>query len=196
MPAHKSVFLREFLRSPAKTGAVAPSSRRLAQVVCAPVPERGDPVVVELGPGTGSFTREIARRLAGRGAQIAVEVNPALAQVLAGAFPELDLVRGDAADLPKFLSERGIDRADVVVSGLPWAVFPDALQRSIIRAVSAALAPGGAFTTFAYVHALWMPPARRFRRLLESEFDEVVASRTIWPNLPPALVYTARRPRP
>jgi phosphatidylethanolamine/phosphatidyl-N-methylethanolamine N-methyltransferase len=57
------------------------------------------------------------------------------------------------------------------------------------------LSPVGAFTTFAYVHAVWAPPARRLRSTLRASFEEVVAGRTVWRNVPPALVYHARRPR-
>ncbi|MGW4792393.1 hypothetical protein ACWEPC_08270 [Nonomuraea sp. NPDC004297] len=56
------------------------------------------------------------------------------------------------------------------------------------------LSPRGVFTTFAYVHARWAPPARRLLRSVRSRFDEVVISRTVWANLPPALVYYCRRP--
>jgi phospholipid N-methyltransferase len=50
------------------------------------------------------------------------------------------------------------------------------------------------FTTFGYVHARWAPPAQRLLRMLRPRFEEVVISRTVWTNLPPALVYFCRRP--
>ncbi|GII60746.1 methyltransferase [Sphaerisporangium krabiense] len=190
-----ALFFRQFVRSPATTGAVAPSSLRLARVVSAPVPERGDPVIVELGPGTGVFTGEIQRRLAGRGHHLAVEINPLLATRLARRHPGATVVVADAADLPRLLAEHGLDHADAVVSGLPWAAFPGALQDRLLGAISDVLVKGGAFTTFAYVHARALPPALRFRRRLLETFEEVVAGRTVWANLPPAFVYHARRPR-
>ena len=75
MPNDTALFLGQFLRSPGTIGAVAPSSRRLAAAVCAPIPERGEPIVIELGPGTGAFTAEIQQRLGGRGHHLAVELN-------------------------------------------------------------------------------------------------------------------------
>jgi phosphatidylethanolamine/phosphatidyl-N-methylethanolamine N-methyltransferase len=187
-------FVREFLRSPLTVGAVAPSSGALARVVTAPVPRTGDPVVVELGPGTGAFTAAIQRRLAGRGRHIAVEVNERFAAQLAARHPGVEVARTDAGALGEILAERGVDRADVLVSGLPWAAFAESRQRDVLAAVVGVLSPHGAFTTFAYVHARWSPPARRLLRSLESRFDEVVVSRTVWANLPPALVYHCRRP--
>ncbi|MEN3539789.1 methyltransferase domain-containing protein [Microbispora sp. ZYX-F-249] len=195
MTSESAILFGQFLRSPAATGAVAPSSRRLSEAVCVPVPERGDPVVVELGPGTGPFTAEIQRRLGGRGRHLAVEINARLAGRLAARYPKVELVVDDAARLPELLAGRGVAAADVIVSGLPWAAFAPAHQAGLLRAVVASLAPGGAFTTFSYVHARALPAALRFRRGLGRAFEEVVAGRTVWRNLPPAFVYHARRPR-
>lgn len=153
-------------------------------------------MVVELGPGTGPFTAEIQRRLDGRGHHLAVELNAPLAGLLAQRFPKVDVVRADAARLPSLLRERGLPHADVVVSGLPWAAFPQDLQEHLMSALTSVLAPGGAFTTFSYIHAIPLTAARRFRSLLADRFEEVVPGRTVWRNAPPAFVFNARRPRP
>ncbi|MDQ0955281.1 phosphatidylethanolamine/phosphatidyl-N-methylethanolamine N-methyltransferase [Streptomyces phaeochromogenes] len=187
-------FFGEFLRSPLTVGAVAPSSGALARVVTAPVPGSGDPVVVELGPGTGAFTGAIQRRLGGRGRHIAVEVNERFAARLAARHPGVDVALADAGSLAGVLGERGIERADVIVSGLPWVAFGENERRDVLAAVVDGLSESGAFTTFAYVHARWAGPARRLLRSLEARFDEVVVGRTVWGNLPPALVYHCRRP--
>lgn len=191
----KGFFLKEFVRAPTRVGAIAPSSARLASLAVTPIPTDGDPAVVELGPGTGPFTEAIQRCLGGRGHHVAVEISPRLAESLAGRYPGVDVVNEDAATLPDILASRNIPKADVVISGLPWAAFSRELQSSILGAVGAALVPGGTFTTFAYVHALRLPPAVRFRRLLETSFGQVTTSRTVWRNLPPALVYFATGPR-
>jgi phosphatidylethanolamine/phosphatidyl-N-methylethanolamine N-methyltransferase len=191
-----ALFLGQFLRAPGMIGAVAPSSRRLAAAVCAPIPERGEPTVVELGPGTGSFTVEIQERLAGRGHHLAVEVNDLMAQRLAERFPTVDVAHADAARLVELLRERRLRQADVVVSGLPWAAFPEELQCDLLGAVAAAMGQGAAFTTFSYIHAIPLASARRFRTLLAERFEEVVPGRTVWRNAPPAFVFHARRPRP
>jgi phospholipid N-methyltransferase len=194
MPVSQTFLLSEFVRHPREVGAVAPSGTTLTAQAVAPIPRSGHPVVVELGPGTGSFTAAIQRRLAGRGRHIAVEINPRMAGLLAGQHPGVEVVTADAVRLEELLAERGAGRADVIVSGLPWAVFPEARQREVLDAAVRALAVDGAFTTFAYVHMRWSAPARRLRRSLEERFDEVVPGRTVWANVPPALVYYCRRP--
>ena len=194
-PSDGKLFLREFIRNPARTGAFAPSSRHLAAAMILPIPRRGDPVIVELGPGTGSFTQHIEDRLAGRGRQIAVEVNPTLAARLAARHPRVDVVSADAAQLPEILADLGVQHVDVVVCGLPWAAFDPATQATILMAVNTVLTPDGAFTTFGYEMWRWTPAARRMRNLLGEAFDELVTSRTVTRNLPPAFVYYARRPK-
>ncbi|MFI9526514.1 class I SAM-dependent methyltransferase [Micromonospora rosaria] len=187
-------FFLEFVRNPLTVGAVAPSSPALAEVATAAVPRTGAPTVVELGPGTGAFTELIQRRLAGGGRHIAVEVNARFAQRLAARHPSVEVVNADATVLRDVLAHRGVGPVDVIVSGLPWAAFDHQLQHEILSEAVAVLQPGGVLTTFAYVHARYAPPARRLLRSLRSRFEEVVISRTVWSNLPPALVYVCRRP--
>lgn len=195
MPTNALSFVREFAREPMTVASLIPSGRALSRRVTVPVPAAGDPVVVELGPGTGAFTALIQATLAGRGHHIAVDVNERFTALLAPQFPTVDVVTADARALPALLASRGHPYADVIVSGLPWAAFGRTRQRELLEAVVTALPPAGVFTTFAYVHARWSGPARRFHRALEDRFEEVVPGRTIWANLPPALVYHCRRPR-
>src|SRR5437660_5492672 len=51
----------------------------------------------------------------------------------------------------------------------------------------------GQFTTFAYVHARWLPRARRFRERLEHNFVEVKTHRLVWSKIQPAYVTVCRR---
>ncbi|MER7168476.1 SAM-dependent methyltransferase [Micromonospora sp. NPDC000207] len=196
MISDRSTFLSQFIRHPLTTGAALPSGSTLTRDITATVPRRGHPLVVELGPGTGVFTEAIQQRLAGRGHHLAVEVNPSFATGLARRHPRVDVVHADAATLGDLLAQRRLAAADVVISGLPWAALPQDRQSVILDAVVGSLDAGGVFTTFAYRHALPTPPARRFHRLLTEAFDEVTVGRTVWANMPPALVYHCRRPLP
>jgi phosphatidylethanolamine/phosphatidyl-N-methylethanolamine N-methyltransferase len=81
----------------------------------------------------------------------------------------------------------------VMISGLPWAAFPLALQEEVLDAVVAALRPGGRFTTFAYLQGTLLPAGRRFRRRLDEHFCEVRRSPVVWRNFPPAFVYRCRK---
>jgi phosphatidylethanolamine/phosphatidyl-N-methylethanolamine N-methyltransferase len=189
-------FVREFARDPLHTASVAPSSQALAAAMVLPLPVTGAPVVVELGPGTGAFTRAIQERTGGRARHVAVELNARWAQLLAERHPEVDVVQADARELPRLLADRGIPAADAVVSGLPWVAYsPGADGRGLHALITEALAPDGVFTQFGYTWTRWAPPARRQLADLRAHFAEVTTSRTVWRNLPPAIVHEARRPR-
>lgn len=187
-------FLRAFLRNPATTGAIAPSSERLARVLASVVPVTGTPTVVELGPGTGAVSAVIARRLPPGARHLAIELDPAMVGHLRRAHPDLEVVPGDARRLPALLAEHGVQRADAVVCGLPWALFDATTQTEVLAGISTAIGPTGAFTTFAYLQGMALPAARRFRATLRATFEEVQVTATVWRNLPPAFVYVCRRP--
>ena len=191
----RRAFFAALLRKPGQIGAVAPSSPSLAGVIASVVPTAGAPVVVELGPGTGAVTTAIDARLAPGARHLAVELDPRMAGFLRQAHPGLEVVEGDAAKLQSLLAERGVEHADAVVSGLPWALFDDATQASILGQVAAVIGPDGVFATFAYRHGMALAAARRFRRTLHATFAEVLLTPTVWRNMPPAFVYVCRRPR-
>lgn len=188
------VFLAAVLRQPKVIGAVVPSSRDLGEVLATIVPRDGRPTVVELGAGTGAVSAMISCRLPAGGRHLAVEIDPELADHLERSHPQVTVLRGDAARLGSLLDAAGTPRVDAVVSSLPWSLFSEEQQRQILEQVCQALVPGAGFSTFAYRHAASLAGARRFRALLHEYFVEVVMTRTVWRNLPPALVYICRYP--
>ncbi|WP_255375591.1 class I SAM-dependent methyltransferase [Saccharomonospora sp. CUA-673] len=152
------------------------------------LPEGGDPVVVELGPGTGAFTEPIQRRLDGRGRHIAIELNPTMSEHLARRCPNVEVVTDVADNLPAVLADRGLSGADYVVSGLPWSAFTG----SLIDTIAGAMSPAGIYTQFTYTWTRWAPPAKRQLHELREAFDDVAITPTVWRNLPPAFVYVSR----
>lgn len=183
-------FLREFIKSPTSIGAVAPSSPRLVAEMLAywPVGHKEQKVIVEYGPGTGAITRGVLSSLKDEHF-MAMEIHPPFVESLRKEFPNLDIYEGSAEELSQALSVRGYQNADLIVSGLPWATFPDNLQKGILHATIENLNDKGVFSTFAYIHALRMPRAKKFKKQLETAFPYIEISKVVWKNLPPAIVY-------
>ncbi len=188
-----ALFLRQFARSPRTVGAVLPSSPALARAMLAPIDFSRARTIVEFGPGTGAFTREIEGRLAPGCGYLGIELNPTFVRELAVAFPRLTFVRGSVADLARILVAEGIDSIDAIVCGLPWATLPISLQDTVFAAIDQALVPGGVFVTFGYLQSLVLPGAWTLRQRLRRSFAEVGRSRVVWTNLPPAFVYVCRK---
>nr|WP_188986626.1 methyltransferase domain-containing protein [Saccharopolyspora subtropica] len=174
-------------------GAATPTSAAVAATVAQVVPTTGTPVVVELGPGTGSLSNGIHRRLPAGARHIGIELGKELVEHLRAHKPWMEIVHGDAADLLALLDKHGVDRVDAVISSIPWSLLPGDAQDHILRQAAEALAPQGAFTALTYLPADQMPGGRRFRAKLTQTFDEVLTHIT-WRNLPPILHYICRRP--
>jgi phospholipid N-methyltransferase len=186
-------FIATFVRHPISTGAVAPSSRWLAECMTEDMSLPQADTVVELGPGTGVFTEAIQSHLRPETVFLAVEINPDFASALKQRFPLVEIINGSAENLDEYLAQHGRSSADSVLCGLPWASFSEDLQNRLLNAVMNALKPGGRFATFAYCHGALLPPGRRFRQLLETNFKSVKTTRIVWRNVPPAFVYRCEK---
>lgn len=190
--AGTALFLKRWLRRPFAVGAVVPSGRLLAEAMArttfAEMTGR-DGHVIELGAGTGEVTKALlaagipAERLA------LVERDPELASFLRRHFIGPRIVEGDAARLPKILAEQGIRSVSAVVSSLPLLSLPADVVRGIVEGVFDALPRGGALVQFTY------GPAQPVPRTLSQALRLVgTHGPRIWRNMPPAVVWTFRRP--
>lgn len=187
-------FLVAALRRPSVIGGIGQSGRRLAGRLASVIPSQGDPVVVELGPGTGPVSTAVRGRLGRRGRYLGVEVDASMVRYLRSVMPEMELAHADAARLDEVLAARGLRTVQTVVSSLPWSLLRADRQEAILDRVVECLAPDGVFTTVAVANTLAQSSGRRFRALLEARFDEVLPTNIIWRNWPPALTYVCRRP--
>jgi phosphatidylethanolamine/phosphatidyl-N-methylethanolamine N-methyltransferase len=145
--------------------------------------------VVELGPGTGAFTRVIVERIGKKTTFIALELDERNVTGLRRRFPGLHAYHDSAENIRKYLARHNRRKADVIISGLPFGNLLKTERDRILNAVFAALKPGGSFVALAYKHAGWFPSTRAFRRRLEAHFKSVTLSPIVWNNLPPAIVY-------
>jgi len=183
-------FVSAFIREPLKVGAIWPSSERLSRAVANACEFAPSDTIVELGPGTGNFTQLLSERLNQSGRLVALELSETNVQVLRRRFPRGEIHFDSAEHLAKYVRPQ---TARGVVSGLAWGNMLPALQDRVMNAVMDALAPGGQFVAFAYVHARWFPTTLRFRKLMFREFTRVETTPIIWRNLPPAYVYRCWR---
>ena len=69
-------FFRQFLENPSKTGAVAPSSKELANLIADVANLDSVSTLIEFGPGTGVITEEIMQRISEDTTFFALEINP------------------------------------------------------------------------------------------------------------------------
>ncbi len=169
------------------TGAVVPSSRRLARAMLAELgPLDPGAVIIELGPGTGVFTRELVERFPGHPV-VAVEFNRQFAERLRAALPRVHVIEGCASQLRQHLARLNLrpEQVGAVISGLPLLSLPRDLGDRIWSSIGEVLRPGRRYVQFTYARGPWRerrPPGFHPAR-----------SRRVWMNLPPAVVLPFER---
>ena len=184
-------FLRVWIGNRARVAAIAPSSRRLAALMTREISAETGPVL-ELGPGTGVFTRALLARGVRESDLTLVECLDDFARLLNGRFPAARIVPLDAVRLGP---ARLFDGSPVgaVVSGLPLRLMPPQQVYAILRGAFGYMRPGGALFQFTYRPLC--PISRRVLDRLGLKATRI--GNVVW-NVPPAAVYRieARRPSP
>lgn len=188
-----TLFLRKFVTQITRgnpIASIAPSSRWLARTTVRNIDWDRVETLVELGAGTGPITRVLAERTRPDCRVIVVERDPDFARLLRqrfGAAGHLEIVEGDARELAPMLADRGIDRVDHVISGLPVPSFSRDRQHAFFRQVRAILRPGGTFNQITELALVYWPLYRRYFEHVEFAFEPR--------NLPPSGAYICRGPR-
>lgn len=190
--AGTALFLKRWLRRPLAMGAVVPSGRLLAEAMARTtlsVIQGRDGHVIELGAGTGEVTKALlAVGIPGERLAL-VERDPELAAFLRRHFRTPKIIEGDAVRLSRLLAAHRIDKVAAVVSGLPLLSLPAEVVNGIVNGVFEALPRGAALVQFTY------GPSPPVPRGLRASLRLVGArGRRIWRNVPPAVVWTFRKP--
>lgn len=148
-------FLRQAIGDFNHTGAVLPSSRRLARQMTRSLRAAQSPRrILEVGPGTGPFTTVILATLAPEDTFDIVEINPTFCRHLERTL--LEPHRRANPDHRVRLHEAAIQDAplesgyDHIVCGLPFNNFPIALVEAIFDAMLGLLRSGGDLHYFEY----------------------------------------------
>src|ERR1019366_9524117 len=119
--ADSTLFLREWFVNPQRTGAVAPSSPKLAAAMARWLPRNPESFVLELGPGTGAVTAALLKRGLREDRLVAVENNPTLTKLLRKRFPQAQIITGDAWHMDTLLRDLRVpvESVGAVISSLP-----------------------------------------------------------------------------
>jgi len=177
------MFFCNFLQAPAQVGSITPSSRALAKQMMKPMDWERAGTIVELGAGTGIFTKRIDELKKPDATLICFEKENRMRSRLELLYPGV-LFHEDAVELVRVLTEAGLGQADGIISGLPFANFPQQLRDQIMEQVYAALKPGGIFVAFQY--------SLQMKKQLQAVFSDVSVKLVPF-NVPPAFVYVCRK---
>jgi phospholipid N-methyltransferase len=176
------LFAGNFLRHPYMLGSIIPSSRFLVQQVLKSIDWQHAGVIVEYGPGIGTFTAEILQRMRSDARLVVIETNGDFVRFLRSSLPDprLEVVHDSAAEVGAVLRRLELPPASYIVSGIPLGSMPVAQQLDIVGKTRAALAPGGAFLVYQFT-ARVLPVLQRSFTEVRRGFEHR--------NLPPAQLF-------
>lgn len=183
--AEHALFLKQVIRNPRAMGSIAPSTRYLSKVIGREAAASRKGPVLEIGAGTGSFTRAMVDAGIAQERLHIIELNAGLCRHLHRQFPAANVVRADATRLREYLPPDIIGEFQLVVSGLPLVNMPRPMSLAIISEIKACMAPHGRLLQFTYMP---FSPISSSRHALRGE-------RIAWVlrNIPPASVWQYQR---
>jgi phospholipid N-methyltransferase len=146
------LFARNFFRHPAMLGWPLPSSRFLIDELLKWVDWQCAEVIVEYGPGVSSFTAEILRRMRPDAVLIAVETNKDFVLFLQKTLKDerLRLIHASATEIQTLLKQLGYDKADYIITGIPFKTIPEDVRKKIMSATSSVLRFNGACLVYSF----------------------------------------------
>ncbi len=187
-----TTYLRFFwagLVKQAQTGAIVPSQRFLIAKMIAPVPVTYRGRIIELGAGTGALTLKLAARCP-KARILACEINPVLAEdsrsrlAASRLSGRVEGVVDSAQNVLSKMIERGGEKADFVISGIPLGPLGRREAVSLIDVISRSLGDNGTYIQFQY--------SLLDRSKIRAKFPKMRTVPALL-NFPPAVVYIATR---
>jgi phospholipid N-methyltransferase len=179
------LFARNFVKHPFMLGSFIPSSRFLVNHLLRQVDWEQARVLVEYGPGVGSFTAEILRRMRPDARLVAIETNADFVRYLkTWNDPRMHVVKGSAAEVTDILGDLCLEPADYIISGIPYSTLPPELRDAILRASHAVLREEGEFLLYQFTGAV-LPYLRRVFGYVRQDFELL--------NILPARLYYCTR---
>ena len=179
-------FLRAWIADPRRVASITPSSSALAALITSEITPQTTPVL-ELGPGTGVFTKALLARGIPPERLLLVEREAKFAAMLEERFPGVGVLTMDATDLGRVDLFDG-EPVKAVISGLPFLSMPARAIIGVLDGCFAHLSADGSFYQFTYGARCPVP-----RLILERLGLKALKIGRTFSNFPPATVYRFRR---
>ncbi len=153
-------------------GSLVPSSNALVNRLAQRVDWPNTRVLVEYGPGVGTITAAMLKRLPPDGVLVAIDYNRDFADYLRRTLPDprLRVAHASAADVEDVLRRHGLDGADCVVSGIPHSTLSPELRANIFKSTHRVLRPGGTFIVYQFTGAV-LPQLQQVFGQVDQQFE-------------------------
>lgn len=175
----------QFFKGAQTVGSFFPSSPILASKIVKHIEFKKSKLIVEVGPGTGVFTKKILKKLNKDAVFIAFELNEKFYQKLKNEIndPRFVLINGSAEDLESYLFKYGHSEVDYLISSIPLSNFKGKKIVALLHSFRNLIGKKGTFIQFQY--------SFNQKRLFHKMFSNVIMDFTQF-NIPPAFIYVCK----
>lgn len=173
-------YIKNFIRDP-RVASVSPTSKHATKVLTDGIDFTNSRIIVEYGPGNGVITRELLSRMRSDAVLITVEINEDFYKDISRINDSrLISVLGSAEDIESILKKHGFDKADTIISGIPFSLLRMPLRKSILAATRNMLRDDGVFHVY--------QASKQLRPLLRGYFGKINTT-FVWRNVPPLFIF-------
>ncbi|MRX72222.1 methyltransferase domain-containing protein [Bacillus lacus] len=168
--------------------SITPTSKSGVKEVCERIDFSKRVVIVEYGPATGVFTKYLLEQMTNDSLLIAVELNENFAETLQKNITDsrLHVYQESAENIDEIMEKHGGEKADYVISGIPFSLMNSELRQSIVRKTKEVLKSEGKFLPY----QTFFQKDEHLKNYLTSNFNDVQEGFII-KNLPPMRLYEA-----
>ena len=182
------MWLSNYIRHPLQLGALFPSSAALGSLMVKHINPNVQGHILELGPGTGSFTRALVQKGIPENKLVLLEQSPEFTTLLQKSFPTAKVVCGNAQNLKEVVSELDINTFEHIVSGLPLTAMRPTLRHDICNTAFTMMESGGSFVQVTYFPRCSIP-----NNVITAHPARKLYSGITLRNAPPAFVWRAEK---
>lgn len=180
-------FFGAFLKNRQQVGAIIPSGPALSKnIVRALGAIETGKLIIELGPGTGVFTKRLVETYPDNPI-MSIEFGAEFIDDLRTCYPRVHVVQGCASEIVQHVQDHDytIDDVGGLISGLPLLTLPPELRNKVWASIAEVLSPEQMYIQFTYSKRAWRefnPPGMTLE-----------PSKRIILNIPPAVILPFRR---
>ena len=184
------MWFQAYLRHPLRLGALFPSSSALSSLMVRHIKADTHGRILELGPGTGPFTRALLKKGIPEEHLVLLEQSPEFSLFLRKSFPKATVICGDAKDVEGIVQPLGIEQFDEIVSGIPLNAMGGRLRRIICDEAFKLLRLGGSFVQVSYLPRCSIP-----NNVMAAHSAKKIYCGLALRNIPPAFVWRVEKHR-
>ncbi|MGB1216243.1 MAG: class I SAM-dependent methyltransferase [Saprospiraceae bacterium] len=174
-------YLKQSLKNMRTTATVTKSSRYTCRAMIKHVDFENADVIVEIGAGDGVITKHILAEMKPGTKLLCFEILDHFCEILHEIEDDrLVIIQDSAEHIGKYLQKHGFEKADAIVSAVPFVMLPRELSIAIVTQLKKYIRPNGIMVQLHYSTIV----KKIYQNIFGNVKTEFVAR-----NIPPAILH-------